>query len=118
LTTDPAAVPPRFDRRRPHDRPVPSASGPVRLRFGPGLAPIVEDALWRRVRRLDALADGGVAVELAERGWEGLVGWVLGLGEGVELLEPAEFRAALAASAAAIARRYGDPLPCPARRSV
>jgi predicted DNA-binding transcriptional regulator YafY len=74
-------------------------------------------ARWAREKpfhpgqRVKAQADGGIVIEI-ERAWDGeMLPQLLALGEHVEVLEPADIRAEIAAVAERIAARHARPAP-------
>jgi predicted DNA-binding transcriptional regulator YafY len=79
----------------------------VVLRFDPAIAARVREAQWHPSQRLEAAPDGSLV-------WRGRVSgtieirlWILSWGSQVEVLEPAELRADVAATYRAAAARYG-----------
>jgi predicted DNA-binding transcriptional regulator YafY len=80
----------------------------VRLRFDRSIAHRVREAVWHRSQELTELADGGVELAVTVAGTVEIRPWILSWGDGVEVLEPAELREAVAASVHAAAARYGD----------
>jgi proteasome accessory factor B len=80
----------------------------VRLRFDRAIAHRVREAVWHRSQELTELADGGVELAVTVAGTVEIRPWILSWGDGVEVLEPAELRGAVAASVRAAAARYGD----------
>jgi predicted DNA-binding transcriptional regulator YafY len=78
-------------------------------------------ARWAREKpfhpgqRVSELADGGILVEI-ERAWDGeMLPQLLALGEHVELLEPVDIRAEIAAVAGRIAARHAPPAGRPTK---
>ena len=78
-----------------------------RLHVGPARARWACEKPFHPRQRVTPQPDGGVILEI-DRGYEEeLVPRILGLGEGVELLEPADVREQIRAAAEAIAARHG-----------
>ena len=89
----------------------PDASHPptrIRLRFSPAIAHRLREAIWHRSQELAELPDGGLELAFTVNGIVEIQPWILSWGDGVEVLEPAELRQAVAASVIAAAARYGD----------
>jgi proteasome accessory factor B len=80
----------------------------VRLRFDRSIAHRVREAVWHRSQELTELADGGVELAVTVAGTVEIRPWILSWGDGVEVLEPAELREAVATSVRAAAAHYGD----------
>lgn len=110
VTGDPAPVPPRFrldryvgqswslDRGADHHK--------VRLRFSAQMAPEVSEVNWHSSQRIEHLPDGRLDLILEIDGMPEIVGWILGFGDQVEVLEPARLRALVREQAQRIAERY------------
>jgi predicted DNA-binding transcriptional regulator YafY len=79
----------------------------VRLRFQPDIAHRVREAVWHRSQERSELPDGGVELEVTVNGIVEIQPWILSWGDGVEVLEPAELREAVAAAVRGAAARYG-----------
>jgi proteasome accessory factor B len=89
----------------------PDASHPptrIRLRFSAGIAHRLREAIWHRSQELTELPDGGLELAFTVNGIVEIQPWILSWGDGVEVLEPAELRDAVAASVIAAAARYAD----------
>jgi predicted DNA-binding transcriptional regulator YafY len=67
--------------------------------------PLAED------QRIKTTADGRLRVQATVRETQQLVWWLLGFGEGVEVLAPRRLRTRMAEKARALARRYAKPAP-------
>jgi predicted DNA-binding transcriptional regulator YafY len=80
----------------------------IRLRFDPTIAYRVREAVWHRSQELTELADGGVELAVTVNGIVEIRPWILSWGDGVEVLEPAELRASVAAAVRDAAARYDD----------
>lgn len=78
----------------------------VRLRFDASVAHRVREAVWHRSQELIELEGGGVELTVTVAGVVEIRPWILSWGEAVEVLEPAELRAAIAASVREAAARY------------
>jgi proteasome accessory factor B len=78
----------------------------VRLRFDPAIAHRVREAVWHRSQELTELPDGGVELAVTVNGIVEIRPWVLSWGDGVEVLEPAELREAVATAVRSAAARY------------
>jgi predicted DNA-binding transcriptional regulator YafY len=79
----------------------------VRLRFDADIAHRVREAVWHRSQELTELPDGGVELAVTVNGTVEIRPWILSWGDGVEVLEPAELRGAVADAVQAAAARYG-----------
>jgi len=77
----------------------------VRLRFASSVAPYLQRRLWHPSQVFRAVG-GGLEMTLDVRGTTELVTWILGFGNKVEVLEPAQLRAELAATLAQAAAVY------------
>jgi proteasome accessory factor B len=89
----------------------PDASTPptrIRLRFTDAIAHRLREAIWHRSQELTELPGGGLELAVTVNGIVEIQPWILSWGAGVEVLEPAELRDAVAASVRAAAARYGD----------
>jgi predicted DNA-binding transcriptional regulator YafY len=64
----------------------------VRLRFLPGAASRVKESIWHPSQRLEDLADGGLEMSVTVAGTLEITPWILGWGDAVEVLSPAELR--------------------------
>ncbi len=80
----------------------------IRLRFTDAIAHRVREAVWHRSQELTELPEGGLELAVTVNGIVEIRPWILSWGEGVEVLEPAELREAVATSVRAAAARYGD----------
>ena len=78
----------------------------VRLRFDASVAPRVRESVWHRSQKLTDLPDGGVEMELDVAGIVEVRPWILGWGDAVEVLEPAELRQVVADAVTKAAARY------------
>ena len=89
----------------------PDASNPptrIRLRFADAIAHRLREAVWHRSQELTELPDGGLELAFTVNGIVEIQPWILSWGDGVEVLEPAELREAVADSVRAAAARYAD----------
>jgi len=79
----------------------------VRLRFEKGVAHRVRESIWHRSQRLIDLPDGRVEMRVTVAGIVEIRPWILGWGDGVEVLAPPQLRDAVAASLRGAVARYG-----------
>lgn len=79
----------------------------VRVRFDASIADYVRERRWHPTQKLIAEPDGAVLFEARVGGLEEFVGWVMGWGDRVELLEPPAFRAELLRRAKGMLVRHG-----------
>jgi predicted DNA-binding transcriptional regulator YafY len=107
-TDDPYTIPPRFNLERFLGMAWGMERGKdryeVRLRFGTLVAPEIRETLWHRSQRLVELPDARTDLHLMIDGLDEIVGWVLGFGDQVEVLAPAELRERVRAIACQVAR--------------
>jgi predicted DNA-binding transcriptional regulator YafY len=80
----------------------------IRLRFDASVAHRVREAVWHRSQELTELENGGVELSVTVAGIVEIRPWILSWGDAVEVLEPADLRAAVAASVRAAAARYAE----------
>jgi predicted DNA-binding transcriptional regulator YafY len=80
----------------------------VRLRFDPSIAHRVREAVWHRSQQLVELPDGGVELTVTVAGIVEIRPWILSWGAGVEVLEPAALRQAVAEAVSQAAAQYAD----------
>ncbi|NLE23009.1 MAG: WYL domain-containing protein [Actinobacteria bacterium] len=117
----------RFHTRRPHDFSPPDdfdldayrdrpawqlaePRGSARVRVSPAMAWWVE-AHWAHCGRVDHEDDGSIVYETPYADARPLLGWVLGLADEAELVEPAELRAQLRAQLDGLAELLDAPAP-------
>ena len=81
----------------------------VLVRFAPPVAHAIAERTWHPSQRLERLPDGGVELSFTAGGKLEILSWILSYGSMAELLEPAELRAELAQTAAAMAALYLPP---------
>lgn len=81
----------------------------VRLRFNATAAPYVRERPWHATQTLVERPDGGVEATLRLNNLKDVQRRILANGRHVEVLAPAELRAALAAEIAAMSRAYAPP---------
>ena len=109
VTDEPYTIPPRFRLERWLARANGHRACAVHLRCSPQLAPLVQDAharIGQVVRRLDSgELDVYLDVPLADE----IIGWILGFGDHVQVLEPPSLRRAVRDKAEHIARMHADP---------
>ncbi len=113
VTDESYVIPPRFrldrwlsqaGRERHCDTPR-----EVQLRFNARIAPVLEDRQGRVGQKLRRLSSGELDLFLTVALREDLVLWILGFGEHVEVLQPAELRETVRLRAERIARIHEDP---------
>jgi predicted DNA-binding transcriptional regulator YafY len=80
----------------------------VRLRFDRSVAHRVRETVWHRSQELTEGPDGGVELRVTVAGIVEIQPWILSWGDAVEVLDPPELRAAVAAAVKAAADRYAD----------
>ena len=78
----------------------------VRLRFDASVARRVRESVWHRSQRLAERADGSVELAFEVAGVVEIRPWILGWGDSVEVLAPAELRELVAGTVERAARRY------------
>jgi len=78
----------------------------IRLRFDPEIARIMEETIWHPSQMLEKQSDGSVIMTLKVTDTVELYSWILGWGEKVEVLEPAELRKEIIETARAILDTY------------
>jgi proteasome accessory factor B len=81
----------------------------VLVRFASPVAHAIAERNWHPSQRLERLPDGSVELSFTAGGKLEILSWVLSYGSMAELLEPAELRAELAQTAAAMAALYLPP---------
>jgi len=87
----------------------------VELLFAPSVARRVEETIWHPSQVAEQLPDGRVRLKLRVSSWLELRHWVLGWGETVEVVGPAELRSSIRNAVASLAHIYGTA-PAPVRR--
>ena len=87
----------------------------VELLFAPAVARPVQESVWHPSQVLEPLPDGRVRLVLRVSSWLELRHWVLGWGESVEVVRPAELRSSIRNAVASLAHIYGTA-PAPVRR--
>ncbi|HVD01652.1 MAG TPA: WYL domain-containing transcriptional regulator [Candidatus Dormibacteraeota bacterium] len=93
----------------------------VELLFAPAVAKRAQETTWHPSQSLHQLPDGRVRMTLTVSSWLELRHWVLGWGETVEVVKPAELRNSVRAAVASLARVYGigqPPAPRPGRQQA
>ena len=92
----------------------------VELLFAPSVARRVQETVWHPSQVLEPIPDGRVRMTLRVSSWLELRHWVLGWGESVEVIRPAELRLSIRNAVASLARVYGTATALsrrPGRRS-
>lgn len=105
--------PPEFDLTAYRDRPawqLAEPRGTARVRVSPALAWWVE-AHWAHCGTAEQLEDGAIVYETPYADPRPLLGWVLGLADEAELLEPETLRERIAAELAALEELLDAPAP-------
>jgi predicted DNA-binding transcriptional regulator YafY len=117
----------KFHSRRPHDFSPPDdfdlaayrdrpawqltePRGSARVRISPAMAWWVE-AHWAHCGTMDRADDGSILYETPYADPRPLLGWVLGLADEAELLEPAELRERIAGELAGLGALLDSPAP-------
>jgi predicted DNA-binding transcriptional regulator YafY len=77
----------------------------VRLRFYPPAAARVKESIWHPSQQLTDGADGAVEMQVTVAGTVEITPWILGWGDAVEVLAPADLREKIAAVGAGMAGR-------------
>jgi predicted DNA-binding transcriptional regulator YafY len=80
----------------------------VVLRFSPEVAARVSETRWHPSQAVEPGPDGSLTWQARVAGTIEIRLWILSWGDAVEVLEPAELRADVAATLARAAARYGD----------
>ena len=78
----------------------------VALKFTAVQAPYVRERIWHPSQQLEAQPDGSLILRFKASGEFEIKRWILGWGNQVEILEPAELRQTIAQDLQAAARRY------------
>lgn len=107
------ALPAGFDLSAYRDRPAWQLAEPratARVRVSPAMAWWVE-AHWAHCGAVERLEDGGIVYATSYADERPLLGWVLGLADDAELLEPPELRERLARRLAALEELLQTPPP-------
>jgi len=81
---------------------------PVRVRFAPEVAYLVEERIWHPSQRREINADGSVTLSLEAGGRTEILAWLYGFVPHVEVLEPKELREAYVAGLQAGLARHGE----------
>lgn len=113
-TEDLAAIPPRFSLERHLGRAwsmdKSTLNYDIHLRFSRSHADFIRDAVWHSTQRLEPLEDGRLDLFVSVDGLDEIVSWILGFGDSVEVLAPAELRRRLGEIVSRLARRYAADL--------
>jgi proteasome accessory factor B len=114
-TDDPYTIPPRFSLERVLGMAWEMERGKDRyevwLRFGASVAPEIRETHWHRSQRLVELPDERTDLYLVIDGLDEIVGWILGFGDEVEVLAPAELRERIRGIADRIAQIHAPESP-------
>lgn len=78
----------------------------VKLKFNPEIARLMEETIWHPSQALEKQADGSAIMTLRVFYTYELVTWIMGWGEKVEVLEPAELRKEVLQTAKAMVKIY------------
>ena len=110
LTSEPYVIPPDFDANAflgsSWGIVVEGEVKKIRLRFGPGIARIMEETIWHPSQVLEPRSDSSVIMTLRVTDTVELCSWILGWGEKVEVLEPEELRQEIIETAKAMLEVY------------
>lgn len=90
----------------------------VELVFAAAVARRVRETNWHPTQRLTDLPDGRVQLLLEVNSWLELRHWVLGWGEAVEVVRPAELRNSIRSVVTAMSRVYGTSPASPRRAAA
>lgn len=110
-------VPQDFDEREllRHAWGVWSVEGEPRdilLRFYPGVAARrLQESIWHPSQEVETLPDGGCLWRAPIVQWQEMLPWIRAWGSQVEVIEPADLRAAIAAETRAQLSLYERPVP-------
>lgn len=86
----------------------------VRLRItDPAVKRIMRETIWHPSQRIEEQRDGSLIMTLEVMDTTELGAWILGWGDGMEVLDPPELRQRISEKALAITRLYAS---CPGRR--
>jgi len=85
----------------------------VRLRFYPPAAARVKESIWHPSQRLSEDKNGAVNLTVTVAGTVEITPWILGWGDAVEVLSPADLREKIAATGVKMAGRNGRQKPMP-----
>jgi len=80
----------------------------IKLKFDPEIARIMEETVWHPSQVLEKQGDGSVIMTLRVTDTVELRSWILGWGEKVEVLEPAEIREKIVKTAKAMLNVYKE----------
>ncbi len=109
LTEEPYTIPPRFSLERFLEKSGKGAGRhEVQLRFTPHVAPAVRETPRSRGQRLNAGPDGALDLFLNVERLDEIVLWVIGFGDQVEVLQPAQLRSAVRGWAERIAQIHSQ----------
>lgn len=110
LTDETYSIPADFDANRYFSAAwgivVEGEEQTVKLKFNPEIARLMEETIWHPSQVLEKQADGSVIMTLRVFYTYELVTWILGWGEKVEVLEPAELRKEVLQTARAMVKIY------------
>jgi len=81
----------------------------VRLRFYPPAAARVKESIWHPSQRLSEDKKGAVNLTVTVAGTVEITPWILGWGDAVEVLSPADLREKIAATGVKMAERNSAP---------
>lgn len=78
----------------------------VVIRFQPEVAGQIRERFWHESQETKELADGGLELRLHLNSLDEIQRWIIGWGDGAEIMAPPELRARIKAVARAVARIY------------
>jgi len=78
----------------------------IKLMFSPQVARIIAETIWHPSQVLEPQSDGTLIITLKVTNTIELYSWILGWGEDVEVLEPAELRQKVVKTAKALLGVY------------
>jgi predicted DNA-binding transcriptional regulator YafY len=111
-TSEPYTIPPDFDANAflgsSWGIVVEGEVKTIKLRFDPEIARIMEETVWHPSQTLEKQRDGSIIMTLKVTDTVELYSWILGWGEKVKVLEPAELRREMVRTAKAMLEVYKE----------
>jgi len=112
VTSEPYTIPPDFDANAflgsSWGIVVEGEVKTIKLRFDPEIARIMEETVWHPSQALEKQRDGSIIMTLKVTDTVELYSWILGWGEKVKVLEPAELRQSIVDVAKAMLEVYKE----------